>query len=41
MINLSLRNIILITGISMIGALLVKVVSIKYNIPVVKEIANA
>lgn len=41
MINLSLRNIILITGISMLGALLVKVISIKYNIPVVKEIANA
>jgi hypothetical protein len=41
MINLSLRNIILITGISMIGTLLVKVISIKYDIPVVKEISNA
>jgi hypothetical protein len=41
MINLSLRNIILITGISMIGALIVKVVSIKYNVPVLKEIANS
>jgi hypothetical protein len=41
MINLSLRNIILITGISMIGALFVKVISLKYDIPIVKEISNA
>lgn len=41
MINISLRNIILITVISMVGALIVKVVALKYDIPVIKEVSNA